>query len=159
MIRVWNTQDKSDWGQGPWQNEPDKAQWIDDDSNLDCLIVRNHSGALCGYVGVPESHPFYEKHYHDTDTLAAHGGITFADFCADDGDEARNICHTGQVANAKVWWFGFDCAHACDLSPKVLKDFPDLRPLFGHDVYRDFDYVKAECRKLAAQLKAVNRLN
>ena len=48
-----------------WLNEPDKANWIDEATGLDCMIHRGQSGALCGYVGVPESHPSFEKDYHD----------------------------------------------------------------------------------------------
>ena len=54
-MKTWHTIDKSQWVYGilaPWLDEPDKAQWIDKTSGLDCLIVRvKHHGALCGYVG------------------------------------------------------------------------------------------------------------
>ena len=52
----YRTMDKSVWGPGPWQNEPDKRQWQDEATGLPCLIVRNSMGALCGYVGVSEGH-------------------------------------------------------------------------------------------------------
>jgi hypothetical protein len=39
--KQWNNCDKSYWGEGPWQHEPDKMQWTDDDTGLPCLIVRN----------------------------------------------------------------------------------------------------------------------
>lgn len=51
-----------------WDNEPDRKHWIDADTGLDCLIVRNGlggKGALCGYVGVPKGHPWYGKDYSD----------------------------------------------------------------------------------------------
>jgi hypothetical protein len=76
----WTRIDKSSWPDGPWQNEPDKAQWIDKATGYDCLIVRNHSGAWCGYVGVPEGHPCHGKGYDDVD-VDVHGGLTFADSC------------------------------------------------------------------------------
>lgn len=28
--REWRTAEKAEWGPGPWQDEPDKAQWIDE---------------------------------------------------------------------------------------------------------------------------------
>jgi hypothetical protein len=37
----WTTIDKSSWGNGPWQTEPDKAQWQDEETGLPCLAVRN----------------------------------------------------------------------------------------------------------------------
>lgn len=54
---------KSYWGPGPWANEPDKLNWIDPETGLDCMIVRNRAGNLCGYVGVPESHPWFGVGY------------------------------------------------------------------------------------------------
>src|SRR5947207_1159298 len=53
---------KSEWGPGEWQDEPDRLEWRHT-SGLPCLIVRNHMGSLCGYVGVPPAHPFYMRHY------------------------------------------------------------------------------------------------
>ena len=54
-MKTFKTKDKTNWpSRGPWDNEPDKAQWIDEASGYDCLIVRGGGGALCGYVGVPE---------------------------------------------------------------------------------------------------------
>ncbi len=51
---------KSTWGDGPWQNEPDKVQWTDQDTRLPCLAVRNgRIGNWCGYVGVSNDHPFF----------------------------------------------------------------------------------------------------
>lgn len=96
-LQEWHRIDKSAWGEGPWQDEPDKLQWVDDATGLDCLIVRNSGGALCGYVGVPESHPWHgiseyqctasptcEEDYCDhgpESAIEVHGGLTFADGC------------------------------------------------------------------------------
>lgn len=50
---------------GPWDAEPDKVQWIDEETGLDCLIVRNRLGALCGYVGVGPDHPYHGIEYNE----------------------------------------------------------------------------------------------
>lgn len=50
--------------EGEWDREPDKIEWTDKKTGLPCLIVRNRLGALCGYVGVGEKHPFYKVEYH-----------------------------------------------------------------------------------------------
>jgi hypothetical protein len=197
----YRTVDKSTWGDGAWQSEPDKKQWLDEGTGYPCLIVRGPSGALCGYVGVPRGHPHYGKHYdHEDISVEVHGGLTFSDLCAEAptreawerfkergrraqaeakrypyGDSARflrerilelenygafvtwheaaKICHRVEAGeDDAVWWFGFDCAHAWDLTP-------GYRALSRHfrsdddDVYRDQGYVEDECRKLARQLK------
>lgn len=65
----YRTKDKSAWRPGPWQQEPDKVQWKDEETTLPCLIVRNHSGAWCGYVGVAEGHPLHGTEYGGTAKL------------------------------------------------------------------------------------------
>ena len=161
--REYHTEDKSTWGEGPWMNEPDKMQFTDKVTGLPCLIVRNHAGALCGYVGVPEGHPAYRKHYdHDTlHNINVHGGLTFADHCTKGGSEDRHICHVpapGEPDN--VWWLGFDCAHLGDICPAMdarsrQLGFRSLRVELGHghkDRYRTVNYVKRQIAKLALQL-------
>ena len=63
--KTWTYMDRSDWPRGEWTSEPDKMQWQDEATGLPCLIVRNQSGALCGYVGVAEGHPFFGLEYSD----------------------------------------------------------------------------------------------
>lgn len=153
----------------PWLNEPDDLAF--EASGLQCKIRRNGLKALCGYVGVPQGHPLYGKHYSDDvipppgllerpvdiDKVGAinvlihglrkpedegyslailidvHGGLTFSGRMEDD---------------QSLWWFGFDCSHAGDLVPGMQLD-----SLFNTEVvYRDINYVTAECESLAKQL-------
>lgn len=65
-MREWTTIDKkAEWGPGPWVGEPDKYQWVDEATGLDCLMVRGPMGSWCGYVGVTKDHPFFEVGYGD----------------------------------------------------------------------------------------------
>jgi len=150
-----------DWDDGPWKTEPDKAQWIDDKTGLDCLIVRNFSGALCGYVGLPTSHKLHGKGYDEVSSInndiCVHGELTFAGKCTPHGDEeSKGICHTGDIANKDVWWLGFDCHHCGDTAPrdtKFAKEFGGpFKEIIKYGKYRDFEYVKAETELLASQL-------
>lgn len=160
--KEWTTVDKSKYlTRGEWDAEPDKMQWQDEATGLPCLIVRGPDGALCGYVGVAEGHKFYEQHYDaveipredDNKYPDVHGGLTFADFCADTKDESKHICHIpGPGEPHKVWWFGFDCAHSGDLCPGYHKEFP----FDDYASYKDVRYVKREVTKLAAQLKSAS---
>ena len=140
----YRTKNKADWGGGEWDAEPDKKQWLDQATGLPCLIVRNHGGALCGYVGVGPSHPFYEKDYEGPD-VRAHGCLTFAGHCQEGGDESQHICHVSDDPTP-VWWLGFDCAHSGDLCPAYDKSR-------GWETYGNFAYVTREVESLARQLK------
>jgi hypothetical protein len=137
------TMDKSEWGPGPWQSEPDRVQFEDPDTGLPCLIIRSHLGALCGYVGIPESHPLFGVSYTDIENISVHGGLTFSDNIEQD------------VETEKLWWLGFHCAHIYDLIPYQA---PTMRKHglhdFGHKgIYRDINYVKYQIADLAKQLK------
>lgn len=86
-----------------------------------------------------------------------HGGITYSG----GGKGSR------YPIESDLWWFGFDCAHAGDGKDLRLayKKFPNERerifkmielekrfPIRG-EVVRTEEYVAAECRRLAEQLK------
>lgn len=145
--RVWHYMDKSKWVKGPWTEEPDKMQFTDTATQYPCLIARNFSGALCGYVGVSFGHPDYERHYNDMD-IDVHGGLTFCDFCQPNNKE-HGICHIVEPGeDDRIWWFGFDCCHSFDVAP----DLPSIAH-FVDCTYKNFQYVQAELRSLAAQLK------
>jgi hypothetical protein len=203
--------------------------------------VRNGFGALCGYVGVPESHPLYGTDYSaESDALRSaldrllktpmaevemtfarslaalggdarpspemvfgvHGGLTFSGYCQEptfeewireseraadpalrreaatypkgdaarrleranqaqamtfeewaDHEMARRICHVPEPGRpARVWWFGFDCAHAGDLAPDMTRHYAFERD----ETYRTVQYVEGECTDLAAQLASMD---
>ena len=152
MERVYTTVDKSEWGPGEWQDEPDKVQWKDERSGLACLVKRGPVGAWCGYVGVAPDHPAFEKDYDDVD-VEVHGGLTYAAACQH-GPEESSICHIpdpGEPDN--VWWFGFDCAHLHDLAPAMAaRDRERGWAAFDVEEYRDVDYARRETSHLAEQL-------
>ena len=157
---------KDKWGLGEWANEPDKVQFLDEDTSYPCLIVRNNRGSLCGYVGIDKNHPSYEKEYDDVDVYI-HGGLTFSSKCQEKNKEF-GVCHIeddGEDDN--IWWLGFDCGHYYDMAPweygtnndEVIKYIDEAmpsfnKPFFGSE-YRNIDYVKKEIKLLAAQLKSI----
>ena len=153
MRREENFVDKSTWGEGEWQEEPDKVQYKDEETGLDCLIVRHSSGGhLCGYVGVPPEHPFYGKNYDDVkqadgDYIRVHGGLTYSDNCQENG----HICHVPELGEPDdIWWLGFDCAHAGDKSPGFQSS---LKLAFTDVFYATMAFVERENRDLARQVK------
>ncbi len=135
------------FGKGEWMNEPDKAEWIDEETNLPCLIVRASIGTLCGYVGVPLKSKLAKKDYNDIE-VSIHGGLTYGSKCND------IICHE---ADEEVFWFGFDCAHAGDLTPLRVSRL--LSSDIFHEMYRNFEYVKNEVTSLAQQINKLLAVN
>lgn len=217
--REYRAINRVDWPAGPWDAEPDKAQWVDPATNLDCLIVRNPGGAWCGYVGIAEGHPWFGIEYsgctqspcgqdwceHSPESrVRVHGGLTFSDFCHEPtrenwelwrtrlranaseavqypkGDtaralrdaghllddyeawkaygESRFICHVpGDGRPARVWWFGFDCAHSGDFCPAYDRLFASISARNRDEEYRDRAYVTEQVARLASQLHAVGQ--
>ena len=90
--------------------------------------------------------------------LDVHGGITYAASCEDN----EVICHKAAPGeDDNLWWFGFDCAHSGDLSPKMNslhRMIPELGTNWGNwlndwEKYRDVNYIREETNHLAGQLK------
>lgn len=102
-------------------------------------------GHRCGYVNIPEGHPWHGKEYDDVvvgepsegddawmedyerrmeGIVRVHGGLTYS---------GRSL-----VGMPDGWWVGFDCAHYQDTPERCTED-----------------YVSAECRSLAEQIAAV----
>lgn len=159
----------------PWLSEPDELQWRDPFTGYDCRIRRasmaHYLGHLCGYVRVPEDHPFYRCHYLEpVPARAAHhvarvmGGPSGKRGVLDLFTADPNAPHVGMLLNVHGsitwagfphddpgWWYGFDCGHCDDLSPGLLAIVQNLS-VFRDQTYRTLEYVQGECTSLAAQL-------
>ena len=146
---------RSNWPAGEWDDEPDKAQWLDADTGLSCIAKRHHrTGHWCGYVGVPEGHSWFGKQYDD---ISARCELTYAAPCSHGAIES-SICHVPEPGEPdNVWWLGFDFAHCDDASPQdhcYARDrgYP-FDPVIG--TYKTLEYVKQVCKELAADIKGV----
>jgi hypothetical protein len=160
-MSTYRTVDKSAWGPGPWQDEPDEVSWTDDATGLACLIMRSpFSGGLCGYVGVGPDHRWYGLNKSDCldegcDSLLCprmldvHGGITFS------GVRSADALTPGNTSAVWLWYFGFDCFHEDDYGPKVAAQDLSWAEITKQNTYRDISYVRGECSGLAAQLAGV----
>jgi hypothetical protein len=116
------------WGSGPWDNEPDHVEF--EAHGFKCEIRRaDYAGHLCGYVVIPEGHPW---HGADEVDASVHGGVTWSEVCRDG-----------------LYRVGFDCGHDGDLSP-VSVGFGTSHP---DEVYRTIRYVREELMGLARQAK------
>lgn len=139
--------DKSTWADGPWMTEPDYAFWnmTYQGKTMKCFALRHDvTGHWCGYAGVTEGDPLYGVGYpYIEDEVYCHGGLTFAGVI--------------DVTETNVWWIGFDCCHAGDVSPGLdaVLSGSGHQPIHvqGHkDVYRTFAYVQLQALAVAMQL-------
>ena len=79
--------DRTNWPPGPWDDEPDIAEWTDDATGRPCLAVRQpKTGHWCGYVRLPESSPDYGRDepqlnasLNEGEEPNVHWGITWSD--------------------------------------------------------------------------------
>jgi hypothetical protein len=159
--------DKSDWGDGPWQTEPDREQWSH--AGLACLAVRNpRHGYWCGYVGVPQGHPAYgiDPRDHELDVPFHCGGLNYGAPCG------GLICHVPELGMpADVWWLGGDFGRLFDLAPAIearlrrmmeeadpdraaLLRGPEVPDAF-REIYRELPYVRGVVNKAADVLAAM----
>lgn len=141
-LNSWTFIDKSAWKEGPWNQEPDRLEWIDEATGLFCLILRKPSGALSGHVGVPSDHPFFLKPHHLL-RLWVHHGISYSNFSHGQGESSIRY-FSDLAAPNRIWWFGFSCDYEDDLCPARLAPR-------GH--YRNIDYVMQEVINLAEQIR------
>ena len=114
-----------------------EKEWTTE-AGLKAQVIATPMGHRCGYVGVPEGHPMYEKHYDEVNVYV-HGGLTYSEL--DDG----------------LWTFGYDCAHWDDakdpalMSAEYKKVFVNLMGSGG--TIKTLDFCAAECESLAKQLE------
>jgi hypothetical protein len=143
------TIDKSTWGEGPWQSEPDRVDFRH--AGLPCLALRHpRQGHWCGYAAVPPGHPAHGKDRNCVE-VEVHGGLSYEGLC--DG----LICHVPAPGEPDdVWWLGFDFGHAWDILPGQEArgrsyGMPPIRSVM-RETYRDLAYVRAQVESLAEQL-------
>lgn len=176
MSRKAVMRDKSAWGPGPWQDEPDEVRWRDDATGYDCLLRRNSLGAWCGYVAVPEGHPLHgvgysapqerlqpwlqrrlEQPVGEQPSFSVLLGLAFGRI--EPTVDAVVVVHggvtyAGSLLGDQRWWFGFDCSHADDYGPGEATRV-GLPPRPG--TYRTMEYAREQTTALARQLAEMAR--
>lgn len=148
---------------GVWISEDDFVLWQCAETGYECFIVRNDiTFTLCGYVGLPDTHPLHGLAYHDPlfseqtseHGISVHGGLTFSDKCTPQPHWFNNM------RPASTWAFGFDTAHAFDYAPALVAHTKrlglSLSPILEQGTYRTLDYVKGETTQLAKQLRSAD---
>jgi hypothetical protein len=139
--------DKSAWIDGEWQQEPDRIEWVF--LGFPCLIVRQGGGWLCGYVGIPPTHPYYGKDLEDKELKEIYTDkkINFSE-ASQQIDDPRAVNHQLLPTDKNYWWIGFDCCHYDDVFPRIIQFYN-----FSSDTsYKNIEYVKTQVEFLARQL-------
>lgn len=152
--------DRTGWAPGPWDGEPeDRVDW--EHAGLPCFALRHLDfGNWAGYVGVPPGHPLYGAAAEDSGLA-----VCYSAACS------PPICHVPKPGTSdEVWWFGFDCAHAWDITPGsdaflrfIAGSMPEqdrqaiLRVISDDDrfirrTYKTIDYVRERVNAMAEQL-------
>lgn len=158
-----------------WDNEEDQYRY--QESGYECLIRRcnfgGKKGHLCGYVIIPEGHPFHgkgcsekmlelallkkimmDKPLPDNPSIS----LLLSAMSGEVEDTMENVMdvHGGinfskpDPYNKSSWMIGFDCAHSRDRVPAVDST--------SDGVYRNVEYVKSEITKLIAQVIEVGQV-
>lgn len=127
-----------------------EARW-ETRSGLHGAIIANQLACRCGYVRIPEDHPWFGKHWKDpvteyTPPIEDHGaqealegfGVIPIFLAALATEEQRDemyrsmamavkvhggLTYTGDLLENGQWWIGFDCGHTEDLpDPDLVRD-------------------------------------
>ena len=126
----------------PWEWEnPEPLAWSF--MGMDCLVRRTLPMMIwCGYVRLPDEHPWQAYRDGDDVPLDVHGGVTFF----------------GPIPGRDGRWVGFDTAHYGDYMPKPYRS-ADIRHILqdwelgsGDGVYRTKEWVTLETERMAAQI-------
>ena len=156
----WTSEEKIKWlGYGEWVEEADTIvfEYLGCEACVHRIIKREpyakeeayFVGHLCGYVRIPEDHPFFKSKDLDIET---HYGLTF------------NEAH-------EEHWVGFDCGHSCDLIPSMeffnkkrqaegeFEPFPIPKEFehfaLFHPTYKNMQFCIDECVHIIDQLVTV----
>jgi hypothetical protein len=148
-METLNWMDKSFWAEGEWQQEPDRIEWVYLD--FPCLIVRQDGGWLCGYVGIPPTHPYYGKDMLDNEIkeIQVHRKITLSEI-SQQSDDPRAVCYRLLPNYDNYWWIGFDCCHSEDALP-IMMNFYRFQDSAS---YKNVEFVKNEVEYLARELNS-----
>ena len=137
------------WGYGEWVEEPGEVLF--EYKGMECKVTRRgiqepgvketflFGGHLCGYIRIPDNHPYHHKDYEDI-PIDCHGGLTYGE-CSD------------------KHWIGFDCAHCFDYIPsteyikKILTMEGVLEPRPFYIKFKDNSFFKRSYKNIAFCIK------
>jgi hypothetical protein len=159
--------DKKLWGPGPWQDEPDQLDFMIE--GYLCQLRRGQMGGWCGYVLVPEGHPWFDNRPRAYADAQVHGGISYG----------QRTCASCDAQVGAQYSVGFGYMHAGDYCPvlaavlhhglgrsSMLYPYPydhaaalakaeETGEVFMSNIYTDVHGARRETAILALQAHAV----
>ena len=110
--------DKTAWGEGPWNSEPDKAQAVSE-QGYPCLFLRHPNlGHWCAYVGVSKSHPAYGLSLSEA-MDHVDSAVTYSSLEKLADPPEAGYCFVPVNDREPLWLIGVDFAHFDHFSPGV----------------------------------------
>lgn len=164
-LKWYDRIDRSTWGSGPWDGEPDREQWSDPVTGYPCLAIRCDLGGWAGYIGVYPDHPAFGEKVDDVPGNVCDYGhtdeIRFIEpwpedpnAIVDESDPKGSVMRVVRMPDY-LWWFGFDFLHAGDLIPSMNDIIKKTKGLCGErqlGTYKDIAHVKKTCAAIALAL-------
>jgi hypothetical protein len=176
-LQIYHNPERRPSIDGPWNNEADKVAWVDAETGLGCIMLRQEDGTISGYCGIGPDHPLFGFKADAVPigiSTIVHGRVTYGKACevnrfanvpsGEPRKERYAVCHTTRTRLVQdyrtvqttqdefhddLWWLGFDTSHPGDLIPKKPRDRRK------GDVYRDQEFVYENCIALARKLKSM----
>jgi hypothetical protein len=120
-----------------WEKEPDRKNF--EYRGYSCIIKRNPLFFLCGYVAIPDFNENEDEYL--LENVFPHGGITFSEY------PCGNYLPLYNSIGQKLYWVGFDCAHASDMVPGWM-GIQNMDRM----IYRNMAYVEKEIKNMVDQI-------
>lgn len=96
--------DRSSWGSGPWDNEPDYHEVRYRGYKI--VLVRSNLGFWCSYIGIPTKSKWSTEEYYDQINTA--WGVTWNETALPWGESEKD-----------TFYIGFDYGHSSDYVPGI----------------------------------------
>lgn len=147
--------DRSKIIEGQWSQEPDLRAWIEDDTNILCIIARHPDDMhLNGYVAVEIGHPLHGKSLSHIKSKIAFPitNASSALYIDPDTSKIQTILNTNGI-----WWVGFDFMNLLsDVSPLMaslhaqgVTELEFIEKLSPKATYKDIEFATKRCELLA----------
>ena len=120
------------------------------EAGLVAYTVIYETGNINGYVIVPPTNKYANKHYFDIENIDVHGGLTYSKVINGNTVFGFDTAHLGDALNFD---FAFDHLSEPNDNKKKLRKLFAMPYIDSSDTWKDEAYVEAECEKLAQQLK------